>query len=205
MKILLGHASAKLSVKNSEFLAEVFPLQTQSEARSLLKSIKQKYSDASHVVHAFVLGASGGILGSSDDGEPSGTAGKPVLTVLKNSGLTNVLLTVTRWFGGTLLGTGGLVKAYTDSAKAVLAAAVTEEFIPKTAFTVFCSYPKYGQIKNRFTEFSAEIQCTEFKEEVKIEGLIPDAERAAFCAFLKNAAKGSGSVRSLMQAPETPL
>ena len=198
MKILLEYASARLSVKNSEFLAEIFPVSTQNEARSLLKSVKQKQYDASHVVHAFVLGSSGGILGSSDDGEPSGTAGKPVLTVLKNSGLTNVLLTVTRRFGGILLGTGGLVRAYTDSAKAVLAAAKTEEFIPKIAFTVFCSYPNYGQIKNRFAEFSAEVKCVDFKEEVKIEGQLPDAEQAAFCAFLENAAKGGGSVRFLM-------
>ena len=198
MKILLEYASASLSVKNSDFLAEIFPITAQTEARNLLKSVKQKQYDASHVVHAFVLGSSGGILGSSDDGEPSGTAGKPVLTVLKNSGLTNVLLTVTRRFGGILLGTGGLVRAYTDSAKAVLAAAKTEEFIPKIAFTVFCSYPKYGQIKNRFAEFSAEVKCVDFKEEVKIKGQLPDAEQAAFCAFLENAAKGGGSVRFLM-------
>ena len=198
MKILLEYASASLSVKNSDFLAEIFPITAQTEARNLLKSVKQKQYDASHVVHAFVLGSSGGILGSSDDGEPSGTAGKPVLTVLKNSGLTNVLLTVTRRFGGILLGTGGLVRAYTDSAKAVLATAKTEEFIPKIAFTVFCSYPKYGQIKNRFAEFSAEVKCVDFKEEGKIEGQLPDAEQAAFCAFLENAAKGGGSVRFLM-------
>lgn len=198
MKILLEYASASLSVKNSDFLAEIFPITAQTEARNLLKRVKQKRYDASHVVHAFVLGSSGGILGSSDDGEPSGTAGKPVLTVLKNSGLTNVLLTVTRWFGGILLGTGGLVRAYTDSAKAVLAAAKTEEFIPKIAFTVFCSYPKYGQIKNRFAEFSAEVKRVDFKEEVKIEGQLPDAEQAAFCAFLENAAKGGGSVRFLI-------
>ncbi len=198
MKILLEYASASLSVKNSDFLAEIFPITAQTEARNLLKSVKQKQYDASHVVHAFVLGSSGGILGSSDDGEPSGTAGKPVLTVLKNSGLTNVLLTVTRRFGGILLGTGGLVRAYTDSAKAVLAAAKTEEFIPKIAFTVFCSYPKYGQIKNRFAEFSAEVKCVDFKEEVKIKGQLPGAEQAAFCAFLENAAKGGGSVRFLM-------
>ena len=198
MKILLEYASASLSVKNSDFLAEIFPITAQTEARNLLKSVKQKRYDASHVVHAFVLGSSGGILGSSDDGEPSGTAGKSVLTVLKNSGLTNVLLTVTRRFGGILLGTGGLVRAYTDSAKAVLAAAKTEEFIPKIAFTVFCSYPKYGQIKNRFAEFSAEVKCVDFKEEVNIEGQLPDAEQAAFCAFLENAAKGGRSVRFLI-------
>ena len=172
MKILLEYASARLSVKNSEFLAEIFPVSTQNEARSLLKSVKQKQYDASHVVHAFVLGSSGGILGSSDDGEPSGTAGKPALTVLKNSGLTNVLLTVTRRFGGTLLGTGGLVKAYTDSAKTVLAEAKTEEFIPKPAFTALCSYPKYGQIKNRFAECSAVCKCADFKDFPSYKGIL---------------------------------
>src|SRR5574344_183749 len=83
----------------------------------LLHELKIQYADATHVVHAFVTGTFGEVNGMSDDGEPAGTAGRPVLEVLKGSNITNVLLTVTRYFGGTLLGTGGLVKAYGDCAK----------------------------------------------------------------------------------------
>ena len=120
METLVEYASAELEIKKSRFLAEVFPVVSQTEARSLLKQQKEKYEDATHVVHGFVLGPAAEILGMSDDGEPAGTAGWPVLDVLKGRNCTNILLTVTRWFGGTLLGTGGLVKAYGDSAKAAI-------------------------------------------------------------------------------------
>ena len=116
MNVPLEEATAELNVKNSRFISEVFPVSSQADAREKLHELKKKYSDATHVVHAFVVGASGEVNGMSDDGEPSGTAGRPVLDVLKGSGLTNILLTVTRYFGGTLLGTGGLVHAYSDSA-----------------------------------------------------------------------------------------
>ena len=105
METLVEYASAELEIKKSRFLAEVFPVLSQAEARSLLKQQKEKYEDATHVVHGFVLGPAAEILGMSDDGEPAGTAGRPVLDVLKGRNCTNILLTVTRWFGGTLLGT----------------------------------------------------------------------------------------------------
>jgi uncharacterized YigZ family protein len=96
---------------------------TQEEARAVLKEWKEAHSDASHVVHAFVLGEGNTrTAGCSDDGEPPGTAGRPVLDVLGGSGGGNVILGVARWFGGTKLGTGGLVKAYSETARAVLVA-----------------------------------------------------------------------------------
>ena len=98
-----------------------------------------KYADATHVVHAFVIGPGAEVMGMSDDGEPGGTAGRPALDVLRGRGCTNTVLTITRWFGGTLLGTGGLVKAYGNGAKGVLAAAdeagLFEELVAKRAFT----------------------------------------------------------------------
>jgi len=96
MNVPLTHGRAEISVKNSRFIAEIFPVANQSLAKETLRVVKQQYKDASHVVHAFITGSSGEINGMSDDGEPSGTAGRPVLDVLKGSGLTNVLLTVTR-------------------------------------------------------------------------------------------------------------
>ena len=109
MNCILEHFQTELVIKHSRFIAEVFPVENQAAARELLKEQKQKYFDSTHVVHAFVIGKNAEILGMSDDGEPSGTAGRPVLDVLKGSGCTNIILTVTRYFGGTLLGTGGLV------------------------------------------------------------------------------------------------
>ena len=106
-----------LIVKNSRFLAELFPVATQEGARTILAAQKSRWPDIRHVVHAFAIGPQANILGCSDDGEPAGTAGRPALEVLKGSGVTNVLLTIARWFGGTKLGTGGLVHAYGDAAR----------------------------------------------------------------------------------------
>ena len=120
MDCLKQSCSFEEVIKGSRFLSELIICESQSMARDLVKAQKTKYADATHVVHAFVVGKGAEVLGMSDDGEPSGTAGRPVLDVLKGRGCTNTLLTVTRWFGGTLLGTGGLVKAYSGGAKQVI-------------------------------------------------------------------------------------
>ena len=190
MKVLMQYASNELNVKNSRFLAEIFPINSAAEARELLKSQKEKYEDARHVVHAFVAGENGEVLGCSDDGEPSGTAGRPALAVLKGSGITNIMLTITRWFGGTLLGTGGLVKAYSDSAKLVLQEASTEELIKKETFQFECSYSEWENLKRSLDEFSVEILQTDYGEKVRVNGKIPADKKTPFEAFIENASKG---------------
>ena len=190
MDILKEYASTELNIKNSRFLAEVIPVKSQSEARSVLKSQKEKYKDASHVVHGFVLGTKGEILGMSDDGEPSGTGGRPVLDVVKGRHCTNILLTVTRWFGGTLLGTGGLVKAYGDSAKAVLDLAVFEPLIEKSPFNFSLPYDMYDQVKRFFTQYDiTDVQET-FDTEIHISGLIPTINREELNNYMVNLTKG---------------
>ena len=174
MKVLKQYASAEIEVKKSRFLAEAFPIKSQQEARELLKQKKIKYSDATHVVHAFSAGLGGEICGCSDDGEPAGTAGRPVLDVLKGSGCTNILLTVTRWFGGTLLGTGGLVRAYGDSAKEVLAVCSMEEYISKVPFSVSTNYQLYEQVKKLLGRFEAEIENEDFAENIVLKGNLPE-------------------------------
>lgn len=190
MKILMQYASNELTVKNSRFLAEIFPIKSAAEARELLKSQKGKYEDARHVVHAFIAGENGEVLGCSDDGEPSGTAGRPALAVLKGSGITNIMLTITRWFGGTILGTGGLVKAYSDSAKLVLQEASTEELIKKETFQFECSYAEWENLKRHLDEFSVEHLELCYEEKIRFRGQIPLKEKAPFEAFIENASKG---------------
>ena len=157
MDALGEYASAELEIKRSRFLAEVFPVSTQGQARSLLKAQKERHEDATHVVHGFVLGPAAEVLGMSDDGEPAGTAGRPVLDVLKGRGCTNILLTVTRWFGGILLGTGGLVKAYGDSAKAVLSVARFHQLVARRSFRFSVDYEQYQQIKRYLADHIREI------------------------------------------------
>src|SRR5215207_514919 len=110
-------------VVNSRFIATIAPVLTVEEARAFMARIKKEFADASHNVPAYVIGGGNTVTEYfSDDGEPSGTAGKPVLAVLRGSGLGDVAVVVTRYFGGTLLGTGGLIKAYTESTQRVVSA-----------------------------------------------------------------------------------
>lgn len=194
MKILTRHVESEFIVKGSKFLSELFPCESQADARNIVKSQKTKYSDATHVVHAFVLGLSGEILGMSDDGEPSGTAGRPALDVLKGYGCTNVVLTITRWFGGTLLGTGGLVKAYGDGAKQVLLAAENlsafEEYVEKKEFSFAADYTSYQVIKWILANFSVSDLSEEFGTDVKVSGKIKSDEFDSLSQKIKDISNG---------------
>lgn len=197
MKVLLETASTELNIKNSRFIAEVFPVENQSEAREKLRDLKHLYSDASHVVHAFIVGNKAETCGMSDDGEPSGTAGRPMLDVLRGSGITNILLTVTRYFGGTLLGTGGLVKAYGDSAKEVLNICKTEELVFKKSFTFSCEYSFYDEIKYNLNNYHISNLKEEFLSEVSFSGQIWEEEFNNFSEYIKNFTRGRSEVKCI--------
>lgn len=190
MNVLLGSARAETLVKKSRFIAEIFPVKNQQDVRALLKAQKQKYADSSHVVHAFALGKNAEIMGMSDDGEPAGTAGRPVLAVLKGSGCTDILLTVTRYFGGTLLGTGGLVKAYTEAAQAVLALAHTEVFAEREEFGLRLSYEDYETCKRLFKKFGVKVTAEDFAENVSVSGSVETRLKSEFEKTLKEYVKG---------------
>jgi uncharacterized YigZ family protein len=194
MRILSSPGSAELNIKNSRFIAEAFIVGTQEEARALIKAQKERYADATHVVHAFVIGPSGGILGCSDDGEPSGTAGRPVLDVLKGSGLTNALVTVTRWFGGTLLGTGGLVKAYGDSAKAVLAGTPSEELVAMRDFSVEFAYEVYDRARREMVALGAQVEREDFGTVVLVSGRVREADAEALSERVADVSSGRARV-----------
>ncbi len=118
--ITTGEGTGEIVEKKSRFIADVFPVRDTEEAEARIAEIRKKYWDARHHCYAFSVGSRGENTRCSDDGEPSGTAGKPILEVLTGAGLTDTLIIVTRYFGGTLLGTGGLVRAYTQAAQAGL-------------------------------------------------------------------------------------
>ena len=195
MKGINRNSSAEIEIKHSRFLAETFKVSSQEEARSLLKAQKARYSDSTHVVHAFVIGPSGGILGCSDDGEPSGTAGRPALDVLKGFGLTDALLTVTRWFGGTELGTGGLVKAYGDAAKAVLALTPMSELVIVREFELSVPYDLFERVKREMVSRGVEILDEEFGTAIRIQGLISEIGAADFCAWIIDLSSGNSNVK----------
>ena len=184
MNILSKYVCFEESIKNSRFLSELIPCTSQAQAREIIKEQKKKYADSTHVVHAFVVGNGAEICGMSDDGEPSGTAGRPVLDVLKGKNCTNVILTVTRWFGGTLLGTGGLVKAYSGGAKQVLEVAeeqnAFEPLVQKKSFKITLDYSLLKPIKIRMENYHFFDVEEIFDTQVHIQGQIREDEYSAF-------------------------
>ena len=188
-------AAAEITVKKSVFRAEVFYMDNAQGAKETVKRQKEQYRDARHVVHAFVIGETGSILGCSDDGEPAGTAGQPVLAVLKGSGITNILITVTRWFGGTLLGTGGLVKAYSTAAKEALAKVHTEPLIQKAEFTCECSYEDHNPLLRAAAQLPISFAQTEFAQTVRLSGSIPLEYCTEFAQLVTEITKGASTVQ----------
>lgn len=153
-----GPVTVELRVSNSRFITHLAPVVDVVSARAFIASIRAKMPDANHHVYAYVIGHGGTTtLGMSDDGEPSGTAGRPALAVLKGSGLGDVVVVVTRYFGGTLLGTGGLVHAYGDSVKAVLSEVVRIEKIARTRLLMSMTYPLYEGVKRVLAGYDSQI------------------------------------------------
>lgn len=190
MLVPLRTSSTEEIIKGSRFLSESFVISSQDEVRKIIKSQKQKYSDATHVCHAFILGKSGEIMGMSDDGEPGGTGGRPILDVLKGKLCTNILVTVTRWFGGTLLGTGGLVRAYSGGAKNVLDATSFEELVEKSDFSLECDYQQYQVVKKIFESFTVYDSKEDFGEKILITGKVAQSDAALFKSKIFDATNG---------------
>lgn len=194
MDALLMCVSYEFTVKGSRFLAELIPCESQAAARDILKAQKAKYASATHVVHAFIAGAQRQFRGMSDDGEPSGTAGRPVMAVLDGRLVTNAMLTVTRWFGGTLLGTGGLVKAYGDAAKGVIREADAVGALAQLAETVHfafaCDYAVYKKVRHIMASFQLRDVEEQYGEEVNAAGEVMADEEERFVSMLTDAAGG---------------
>lgn len=180
--------------KKSKFLAELFFVKNEIEVRAILKSQKEKYKTATHIVYAFVLGKNQEIIFSSDAGEPAGTSGKPALIVLQKNNFTNTLVTITRWFGGILLGKAGLVKAYSDAVKGAIDEArknfSIEELKEKKSFTFSASYELYASLKNVFKKYHFISFEEKFLTEVSITGEVEQCDFFSFSEDVKKASCG---------------
>lgn len=175
MRILASRAHVEMVIQKSRFLAVLEPVTNPEDARSVLKAAKALYADATHVVHAFRTGAEGSEThGCSDDGEPPGTAGRPVLDVLKGAGGGDALLMVVRWFGGVKLGTGGLVKAYGDLAKAVVATAPWEERRVWVTAQAVVDWAEHRPLRNALASVGAVVDREEFGAGVVVTARIPE-------------------------------
>lgn len=165
--------SDEIVEKKSRFIAQVFPVETEEEVTQLLEAARKKYWDARHNCYAFVLGANGEISRCSDDGEPSGTAGRPILEVLTGRGLKNVLVIVTRYFGGTLLGTGGLVRAYSQAAQAGLAASCIITKQVGYRMTIDTDYNGIGKLQYVAAQLETAVLDTLYTDKVQMILLVP--------------------------------
>ena len=154
--------SAEIEEKRSRFLCELAPVRDEASAREVVERARKEHWDARHHCSAFILGQRREFRRSSDDGEPSGTAGMPMLDVLVGSELTNVVAVVTRWFGGTLLGTGGLVKAYSDAVREALAAVQTVTYEHRMLLSVDVPVADVGRIEHAVRSDGVVVEGVEY-------------------------------------------
>ena len=190
---------AQLEIKKSKFTGICCRADTEKEARAIIVQLKNEHKDATHVVYAFICGRPNSqVMGMSDDGEPKGTAGRPVLQVLKGSGLTNVLCAVIRYFGGTKLGTGGLVKAYTETAQAALEKTSVKKLISETAVRISVSYDSYNSLRRIIASTEgSRITAEDFMENVLIQAVIPDDKLSATIKEINNSTSGKAVISCL--------
>lgn len=169
-------SQAEIEVKRSRFLADVVPVTDEAQARAVVENARKAHWDARHHCSAFVLGPARDIRRSNDDGEPSGTAGMPMLDVLVGAEVTNVVAVVTRWFGGTLLGTGGLVKAYSDAVRAALEAAQLDRYERRELAVVELPVADVGRAENALRANGVAVRDVEYAQMARMQlGLEPGA------------------------------
>lgn len=182
--------SGEIVEKKSRFIAHVQSVKTVEEAQDFIEEIKKKYWDARHNCSAFSVGVDNPITRFSDDGEPGGTAGKPILEVILGSGVRNIVIVVTRYFGGTLLGTGGLVRAYTDASKAGLDNTILVEKIPGVRLLLSTDYTDLGKIQYILAQNDVMTEDSIYTDQVTIKALVDISQKDLVCKKLVEATSG---------------
>ncbi len=175
-KTLKKLQALEITIEKSKFIGYAKPIKTQEEAIEFIEEIKKKHKDATHNVPAFVLGESFQIQWASDDGEPQGTAGAPIVQMLVKEGITNLAVVVTRYFGGVKLGTGGLVRAYTSTAKETLLKAGIVEYRPEKICVIKYPYDVQGKMEGIIRKTGVIVEKTNYLEEITSEILLNQQE-----------------------------
>jgi uncharacterized YigZ family protein len=192
-------SQAEFVEKRSRFIGQVCPVDTEEEARTFIESVKKEHHDARHNCWCYLL-REGNVLRYSDDGEPQGTAGQPMLEMFQREGVTNLVCVVTRYFGGILLGTGGLLRAYTRSAKDALDAAGVSVVRRWVAEEIPCAYNLFDQIRREVLSFDGVVLDTEYGADVRLSVLIPEERQGEFEARLVDVT--AGTVRAQVSGEE---
>lgn len=182
-------ASAEFTEKKSLFIGHAKPVKSDEEALEFVKKIKEKYADATHNVYAYYL-RSGAMARYSDDNEPQGTAGPPVLEVIKKSGCDDCVVVVTRYFGGILLGAGGLVRAYANAASLALEAAHIVTYEEYSVFSLTCDYGDYNKLNFELESLEAIVDKCDFTDKVYIEFAVKSTVKDRICKKISELSAG---------------
>ena len=175
--------------KRSEFIGHVWRVESEEEARAHIEATKKKHYDARHNCWCYII--RGGAVRYSDDGEPQGTAGQPMLNVFQREGVENVCCVVTRYFGGILLGAGGLVRAYTQSAKDALDAAGISVVRRWVAMEVPCSYSMFERARLEVAAFGGVVENVDYGADVVLSALLPEERAEEFAAHILDVSAGA--------------
>lgn len=176
--------------KKSRFIADIFPVVSEEEAFGYLEEIKKKHWDARHHCWAYVIGRNPALERMSDDGEPAGTAGKPILETIRGRGLTNIFVVVTRYFGGTLLGTGGLVRAYSAAVSEGLSHTVIISKIKGFKLKITTEYTGYGKIQYIVAQKGINVLDTIYTDKVEMILLVPQDEEQSLVKTVMEGTNG---------------
>lgn len=197
-KAVYRGGTGEIIEKKSRFIAHVEKASTVEEAQAFIDRIKKEYWDARHNCSAFSVGTENPLTRSSDDGEPGGTAGKPILEVILGSGIRNIVIVVTRYFGGTLLGTGGLVRAYTDAAREGIRKSVIMERIPGIRIKMTIDYTDLGKIQYLLSGNGIHTLHTDYADKVVLDVLFPLEDKENLFKLFSESTSG----RILMEEEE---
>ncbi len=190
-----GYGEAEFVEKRSRFTGRVWPVDTEDAAVAHIKAMREQYWDATHNVYAYIV-RENGIMRFSDDGEPGGTSGMPTLNVFRSGEIQNVCCVVTRYFGGILLGAGGLVRAYSNTAKLALDAAGVSLMTQWETALLSCSYAQYERILRLLETYEAVVETTDFAADVMLEALIRSDRYPEFTAKLTDLTAGTALCES---------
>lgn len=184
-------AQASIEVKRSRFLATLEPVADEAAARAVVERMRREHWDARHHCSAFVLGADGAVQRSSDDGEPAGTAGAPMLEVLRGAGVSDTVAVVTRWFGGVLLGAGGLVRAYGDAVRAGLEEAGTLRRTLLREQLLVLDHADAGRVESELRARGVAVLSVDYAERVRLLVGVPAGEEAGLTATVAGLTGGA--------------
>ncbi|SIQ14424.1 uncharacterized protein, YigZ family [Alkalispirochaeta americana] len=195
MDIPVSPVRTETEIRRSRFITDLEIVSDRSQAEDRIRFRRVEHPGATHVVYAFVVGpARSQQWGMSDDGEPKGTAGRPVLEILKGSGLTNVLATVVRYYGGIKLGTGGLVRAYGDALRQGLALVERQPLRELSLKNITCSYDMHNPVRSTLERFGAEIRDEAFSETVSLLFAVDQEHLDALGEELRDVSRGTISI-----------